>query len=260
MPRFAAEVSYLGGAFSGFQRQPGRSTVQQTLEEALAMLNGGEPTPCTGCGRTDAGVHARGQVVHFDLPRPWDPWRLRGALAAHLPSSLEILRVAAAPPAFHARFDAIWREYRFFLWNRGTCLPHLRPFVWWVKHPVDWEPAAALLPRLEGYRDFGAFCRAADRPEDSHRTLLHASCRSRGGLVRFRFRADGFLTNMIRILLGTLLRVASGETSSEQVLALLEGGRREDAGRTAPAQGLFFWRAGYEPSLWNSASSGDGVQ
>ena len=254
MPRYAAEVAYVGASFAGFQAQPNRPSVQGVLEAALEALVGVR-VRCHGAGRTDAGVHARGQVVHFDLPRPWDPFRLRGALAAHLPPSVEILQVAQVPDSFHARFDAQWREYRFFLWNQAACAPHLRPFVWWVKSPLDWTPVQRLLPALRGRHDFGAFCRSVDRPEDSWRTLLHVSCRRRGSLVRFRFRGDGFLTNMVRILVGTLEGVARGGMEPEAFLNLLEGGCRSEAGRTAPPQGLFFWRVGYAPSPWATPSS-----
>lgn len=250
--RYAAEVSYHGGDFFGFQRQIGLLTVQGALEEALSILAKGEVS-CVGAGRTDRGVHARGQVVHFDMPVKWDPRRLRLALKSLVPSGLEVIRVAEAQSDFHARYDALWREYRYFLWNAPWCYPHLNGCVWHVRRPVNVAKLRDIVGACVGLRDFSAFCRSADRPKDSFRRMLKAQVRSRGPLVVFTFRADGFLTNMVRILVGTLLEVDQGRIGEEEFLKLLHGGDRSMGGRTAPAEGLFFWRVGYGCSPFGSS-------
>ncbi|WP_281744574.1 tRNA pseudouridine(38-40) synthase TruA [Thermanaerovibrio acidaminovorans] len=249
MFRYAAQVSYVGSCFAGFQRQPNLVTVQGALEESLSAL-AGEGVTCTGAGRTDAGVHARGQVVHFDMPSRWDLERLRLAIRARLPRGLEVIRLAEVPGDFHARFDARWREYRYLVWNARWCYPHMEPYVWPVRRHLDLGVLRELAGMCLGRKDFGAFCRSADRPDDSVRTMMRCSVRRFGHLLVFTFRADGFLTNMIRILVGTMLEVEAGRMSRERFASLLEGGHRSQAGRTCPPQGLFFWRVGYDPSPW----------
>ena len=132
MNRYAAEVSYDGGKFFGWQIQPGLSTVQRSLEEAVSKING-RHTPVAGAGRTDAGVHARAQVCSFDMERPWEPRRLLLAVNAHLPEGVSLMRAAAVPGDFHARFSAREREYRYFIWNASAIYPHIKGKACWIK-------------------------------------------------------------------------------------------------------------------------------
>lgn len=250
--RWAAEIAYLGNAFSGWQRQEGTVTGQGTFEKALSLLNG-RPSTVEAAGRTDGGVHARGQVVSFDTLRDWEPSRLRQALEGNLPQTLRVLRTVPVTPDFKARHDACYREYVYFLWTGDSCYPHLAPFVWHNRRwrcPRTRERLRECCRLLEGTHDFRAFCRSVDCPEDSRRTLHVVSLASRGPLVRLRIRGRGFLTNMVRIIVGSLDDIAKGKGDPRWLASLLQGRPREEAGRTAPAQGLFFWKAGYEPSIW----------
>ncbi|MDL2263200.1 tRNA pseudouridine(38-40) synthase TruA [Synergistaceae bacterium OttesenSCG-928-I11] len=251
MPRFAVTLSYDGTHFKGWQSQPGGTGVQDAVESALAEL--GSAALVTGAGRTDAGVHARGQVAHFDLLKEWAPRRLTLALNAKLPPSISVMRTARVDSAFHARRSAVMREYRYFIWNASTCYPHIKPYVLWLpgRH-YNWSRASAAARLLVGEHDFRAFCRTVDCPEETRRTVVHARVYARKNFVLFRVVANGYLTNMIRIAVGNLMSVASGRRDENWFRSLLEGDvERAASGQTASPSGLFFWKATYsEPIAW----------
>ena len=157
--RYAAEVSYDGGRFFGWQIQPDLPTVQQALEEAASALNGGHTNNVAGAGRTDTGVHARAQICTFDMKREWEPRSLMLAMNAHLPPGVSVMRTARVADDFHARFSALKREYRYFIWNASSIYPHAKPYAAWLKHGgYDWAAAAAAAKFLEGEHDFRNFC------------------------------------------------------------------------------------------------------
>lgn len=247
---YAVRLSYLGGAFSGWQRQPHAPSVQQTLEEALTRLNGGHRVLVAGAGRTDAGVHAKGQVVSFRLDRDWDPSRFKLALNAHLPESVRGIEVARVPSSFHARRSAQWREYIYFLWTAGYIYPYIAPYVWWNRAWKDLTILKKACALLEGTHDFSAFCRLNDCPENAIRTLHSVRLVRKGPLVRLRIRGNAFLTNMIRIILGNFDQLARGRRDLKWFNDLLCGGDRTHSARTAPPNGLFFWKVSYNPSPW----------
>lgn len=252
MPRYVAEVSYNGACFSGWQVQPGLCTPQGALEGALSLLNG-VSVSVAGAGRTDAGVHAKGQVCTFDLNKKWEPRRLLLAVNANLDEGVSVIRLAEAPsPGFHARFDAVSREYVYFIWNSSTIHPVLKSNVCWLPSGgYDWTKARTACHYLVGEHNFGAFCRQGDRPEDSVRIIFRAMLRKRGNLIRFHITGNGFLTNMVRIIIGNLELVARGNKEPEWINALFDGtDSREGCGRTFPPQGLFLWRINYDLPLW----------
>lgn len=246
MARISLEISYDGANFLGWQSQPHGRGVQDAVEAALRKI--GEPSRITGAGRTDAGVHARRQVAHFDAVRDWEPRRLALALNAHLPTDVSVMDANIAADDFHARRSALWREYRYFIYNAPTCYPHVKPYVFWLKGShYDWRLASGAARVLIGEHDFGAFCRTVDRPEDTVRTVRHASLHNRGRLVVFRIIANSYLTNMVRITIGNLLSVASGRRDDNWLRSLLESGRdRKDSAYTVPPCGLFLWKVTYK--------------
>jgi len=243
--KFAAEVSYHGALFSGWQTQPQLPTVQEEIEKVLSLLNNGA-VKITGSGRTDAGVHARGQVCSFEMAESWRPDKLLLAVNANLPAGIQFMRVAETEENFNARFDTQSREYVYFIWNSRAIYPHIEPFVCHLKAgSYDWNLAAKACRLLEGRHDFQAFCKKNEVPENSVRTLYSVRLYRRGALLWLHVKGDAFLMNMIRIILGNLELVAQGKRKAEWLTELLEQGEREDSGRTFPAQGLFFWRANY---------------
>ena len=252
MRNYALEISYDGGAFNGWQSQRAGSSVQGALEAAFAAL--GESARVNGAGRTDAGVHARAQVATVFLSKEWVPRRLVLALNAKLPDAVSVMRAAAVPDDFHARYSALSREYRYFIWNSSVCYPHIRPYVLWRPGSCfDWKLAAKAAKIYEGEHDFRAFCRRADCPERTVRIVKRARVIKKGELIIFTVEANSFLTNMIRIMLGNLLEVARGARSETWLHALLEpGSDRRMSAKTALPSGLFFWRANYGFELnWN---------
>lgn len=254
MSRYVAEISYDGGMFCGWQLQAGLPTVQGALEDALSFLNG-SPVAVEGAGRTDSGVHARGQVCSFDLDRQLEPGRLISAINAHLPKGVSIMRLVKAPREdFHARFDAGSREYIYFVWNASVIYPALEPYVCWLKSGVyDWQRAKQACACLEGKHNFGAFCRLVNRPDNPVRTIYRARLSKKGRLIRLHLTGSGFLTNMVRVIMGNLELVARGAKEPEWMKTLLtETGERCDGGRTFPPSGLFLWKINYKPSPWNS--------
>jgi tRNA pseudouridine38-40 synthase len=243
--RIALELSYDGGAFLGWQSQTHGRGVQDALEAALASA--GETARVTGAGRTDAGVHARGQVAHFDAVKPWEPRRLKLAINAHLPPSVSVMRTALTEENFHARRNAVWREYRYFIWNAPVCYPHIKPYVLWLPGShYDWSLASEAAPSFAGEHDFRAFCRTADRPVNTVRNVRYARLIRRGRLVLFRMAAGSYLTNMVRIAVGSLLEVAAGRKDKSWLRGLLEGASgRSAASRTVGPRGLFLWQVKY---------------
>ena len=249
--KYAAQVAYVGTKYAGWQRQAEALGVQQVLEEALQRLSDG-PVKVVGAGRTDSGVHAVGQVASFIMSREWDADRLAIAANFYLPPDVSLMCARRVPDDFDARRNALWREYRYFIWHGGSCWPHLRDMTWWRKHQWDADYVREACRILEGNHDFRAFCKTGECPEESTRTISRLRYKKIGGLSVVTARAPSFLMNMVRIIVGSLDRVGRGKEPVSWVRELLgeAGGGREPerrfSGATAPACGLYFWRAAYE--------------
>jgi tRNA pseudouridine38-40 synthase len=248
--RIRLELAYDGTEFAGWQRQPGRRTVQGVLERTLARLQGGRATSVRGAGRTDAGVHARRQVADCEVALPLDDGRLAHALRGMLPADLRPLDVRTVDAAFNSRRDALEKTYRYRL-DRTL---HGDPFLarWALHHPrgLDAALVEAALARLPGRRDWSGFtaasCEIGNRVRTLTRAEWHEAPRGSRGEAWFVFAADGFLTYMARNLVGTLLEVGRGRLRPEVVDEILERGERACAGPTAPPHGLTLWDVRYE--------------
>ncbi len=244
MPRLRLTVAYDGSGFAGWQLQaPGMGrSVQGCLEEALTRLCG-EPVRVHGSGRTDAGVHALAQVAHVDVPanRAAIPW-VR-ALNAMLPDDVAVTDAAVAADDFHARFDAVGKVYHYTLWTRpGHVLPWRRPYVWDVGRfgPLDEAAMDACAAVFAGFHDFAAFQNAGSEVATTSR-LLHVVARLPREVpdeTVWRFHGEGFLKQMVRNLMGTLVAVGRGKLSVADVRSILTMGQRTRAPATAPARGL----------------------
>ena len=245
---YHAIVSYDGAKFFGWQRQPNDFTVQEAFEQALFELEGKSVT-ATASGRTDSGVHAVAQSVSFKLDREIEERSLALALNAHLPEGVSVMKVSEAPDDFNARFDAKSREYKYFIWHASTIYPHMKGRVCWLKgRGYDWSKAAEAAKFLLGSHDFRNFCHLEEEhgERDTVRTVMKSRLQRHGNLIVYSIEANGFLYNMVRIILGNLEQVALGHIEPREILDLLERKKcRSDGGRTFPPDGLYFWRSKY---------------
>ncbi len=245
MRRIALTLEYEGTHFAGFQRQAkGERTVQEVLEAALAEIPGARPR-VVPAGRTDAGVHALGMVVHYDTEDAIPPERIPAALNTRLPGDVRVLRARVAPPGFHARKSAYWRAYRYRILLRKTPSALLRHRVLWYPGPLDLEAVQRSLGYLVGRHDFRAF--ATREKRDTERVLYLARLRLHGQEAWLEFVGSGFLRGQVRAMVGSLLEVGAGKKPPEWIAELLAGRPRAEGGPTAPPQGLYFLAAGYRP-------------
>ena len=249
MSRVRLTLAYDGTGFAGFQRQAeggmaGVRTVAGTLEARLAEVCG-HPVNLIGAGRTDTGVHALGQVAHFDKMGGIPVERLERVLNPLLLPELRITTVEEVPEDFHARFSAASRTYHYFLCSEAPP-PVLGRYVWWVPElgADRTDRLRSTLGALRGTHNFGAFC--ADRAEagSTVRTVLSTDVGARGPLVRIAIRADGFLRSMVRLIVGELAEIAAGRAEPEALVERLEDPERLP-GKPAPPQGLFLTHVEY---------------
>jgi tRNA pseudouridine38-40 synthase len=232
-------ISYRGTAYGGWQRQPNARTVQEVLEEALGDLLGILPPPrLCGASRTDAGVHARGQVAHLVLPRPFPPRGLVHGTNTRLPEDVRVMAAAEAPEGFDARRSATAKEYRYRLSRVPVISPLEALFVAGVDPRVDVAAMAEACRHLPGRHDFSAFALSGGGHRDPRRRVLAAGWTESGPELAFTVTGDGFLRGMVRSLVGTLVEVGLGKRTPDDFAALLAGAPRAAAGPTAPAHGL----------------------
>ena len=239
--RYALTLEYDGAPFVGWQRQENRLSVQQVLEEAAARLNGGVPPPAVAAGRTDAGVHAEGQVAEVEIAADLPPERVREALNFHTrPHPVSVLRAAFAPDGWSARFSAVRRGYRYRILNRRPRPALDLGRVWHVQQRLDAEAMHAAAQALLGRHDFSAFRAAACQAKTAERTLDRLDVSRFGDEVVVFAEARSFLHHQVRNLVGTLAMVGQGRRGPEWPRRVLDGRDRTRAGQTAPAEGLTF--------------------
>lgn len=242
--RFALTIEYDGTRFSGWQRQPGERTVQGCVEAALSSI-ANHVVEITCAGRTDTGVHAIGQVVHFDTEaeRPLRAW-LRGT-NAQLPDDVSVRRVRPVADDFHARFSALGRAYRYQILNRSTRSALLRERTWWVHQPLDEARMQVAAAHLVGEHDFSSFRAASCQAGHAIRNMARVDVSRHGEMVEIDVEANAFLHHMVRNIVGTLGAVGRGEREPDWIAELLAKRDRTVGGVTAPARGLCFMRVDY---------------
>ncbi|MGB1034053.1 MAG: tRNA pseudouridine(38-40) synthase TruA [Primorskyibacter sp.] len=258
MPRYALKIEYHGAPFSGWQRQADHPSVQAAIEAALSRLEPG-PHTIAAAGRTDAGVHARGQVAHCDMTKVWDPFKLAGALNYHLkPAPVAITAVAPVPEGWHARFSARERRYLFRMVSRRAPLTMEAGQVWRVPHPLDVAAMQLAADHLVGRHDFTTFravhCQADSPVKTLDRLELRNVQTPIGPEIHFDVRARSFLHNQVRSFVGTLERVGAGSWSPQDVKAALEARTRAACGPVSPPHGLYLVGVGYPDDPFEAPS------
>jgi tRNA pseudouridine38-40 synthase len=247
--RYRAVVAYVGTRFHGWQRQKNAPrTVQAVLETAVRPL-AHAATAVEGASRTDAGVHADGQVVHFDLPRRREPHVVRDAWNDRLPQDVRVLAVDETTRDFHARYDAAWKVYTY-RWSRAAVIPPARsPFVAPLSPRAEATRMREAAEGLVGRRDFRIFSVAVAAGESTVRRLDEVSIEEDGDELAAVFRGEGFLRGMVRSICGVLADASRGRVPPDRARRLLETGERKLLCAKAPARGLTLTRVGYSPAL-----------
>lgn len=247
--RWKILIEYDGTDFVGWQRQAEGHSVQSVLQEAIFKLSG-EHVSLTAAGRTDSGVHALGQVAHFDLQKDYSAKAVRDAINIHvLPHEVSVLKAEPVSPDFHARFDAVKRYYRYTICNRRPPPRINRTFMWHCKHPLDIEAMQKAADVLVGEkRDFTSFRALVCQAKSPVRSIDSFEIKREGDLVHFDISAQSFLHHQVRNIVGTLQRIGDGAWPWEKMKEILEAKDRTVAGPTAPPTGLFFLKVDYKDS------------
>ncbi len=242
--RIKAIVSYDGTAYGGWQLQKNAPSIQGELEKVLFELCG-KRIPVTAAGRTDAGVHAVAMPVHFDIETSIPPQKLPFVFNRSLPSDIRML-AAEEKDGFHARYDAKGKTYRYAVWNAPHASALERNRSMHFPYELKLEPMCRAAKYIEGKHDFAAFAAAGAQTKTTVRTVKSVKVEKQGDMFYFTVTGDGFLYNMVRIIVGTLLSVGNGRMTPQQVEAAVQSGKRQDAGFTAEPQGLSLLEVYYD--------------
>ena len=247
MPRYKLTIEYDGAPFAGWQIQADRPSVQGVVTAAVAALSG-ETVLVQGAGRTDAGVHARGQVAHVDLARDWDDDTVRDALNAHLrPHPVAILAAEHVAADFNARTSAIKRHYLYRIVNRRADLTLDAGHAWRVPRPLDADAMHAAAQRLVGKHDFTTFRSTECQAKSPLKTLDRLDVERDGDTINVRASARSFLHSQVRSMVGSLVHVGEGRWSADDLARALDARDRTACGQVAPPDGLYLMRVDYEP-------------
>lgn len=251
MPSFKITIAYDGGAFVGWQRQAAGTSIQGLIEDALRELDDRD-VAVAGAGRTDAGVHAIGQVASFTIVRDTPADVIVRLLNAKLPPEVRIRSAEEVPATFHARFEATAKTYRYRLWNADVLDPFERAYAWHVPGPLDVAAMSRAAHFVEGRHDFAAFQTVGGTGGPTERMITSSTLTATtDGLLTYDVTGDGFLRHMVRAIVGTLMEIGRGRQRPEWICDLIASRDRAQAGRTAPAHGLFLVRVDYGDVQFN---------
>lgn len=246
MKKLKCTISYDGSHFNGFQIQPNQRTIQGEVERVLTKIHKGKQTRLYASGRTDKGVHAKGQTIHFETPLTIPEANWKHALNTLLPQDIYVRDVETVPASFHARFDVVGKEYRYYILNEQETDVFKRNYVYQYPYALDIEAMQQACEYFEGEHDFTTFSSAKATAKGSKvRTLYQVLCTKHGSEIEFIFRGSGFLYNMVRILVGVLLEVGRGRLRADAIPYLMEQRDRRLAADTVPPQGLYLWQVKY---------------
>lgn len=245
MKKLLFRICYDGTSYHGWQVQPNGISVQETIQDALEKLFLKREAIC-GCSRTDAGVHANEYFFHMVTENQMDTDKIRYALnRSFLPKDIVVLDITQVQDNFHARYSAIGKEYCYNIWNDICPSPFFRNYSWWYRPKLSVSKMKEAVPYLLGRKDFSSFCASGSSVNDHVRELYDIDINRDGAKIVFRVRGDGFLYNMVRILVGTFVDISEGRINPDDLPGIIKACNRSLAGATAPPQGLFLNRVFY---------------
>lgn len=245
MKNFLIKLSYNGSAYHGWQRQKNAYTVEQAVEEALYILTG-QDICVNGCSRTDAGVHAREYYASFTVDSPIDERGIIFGLNPKLPDDIAVLDCKEVAPDFHARYRCKGKEYEYIVHNSRIKNPFYKDTAYRTAYPIDAELINKSAQDLVGEHDFKAFCSTACEKENTVRNIKYFKVHREGEFVVFNVLGDGFLYNMVRIMVGTLLFINDGKIKADAIPDIIRSKDRKKAGKTVPPQGLYLNKVFYD--------------
>ncbi|MCL1864917.1 MAG: tRNA pseudouridine(38-40) synthase TruA [Spirochaetes bacterium] len=248
MNRYALLVQYDGTLFNGWQFQDKDRSIQAEFENGIKIF-AKEDVRVTASGRTDSGVHALGQVVHFDLDREISLQRLCIGLNGILPHELSVKNAYKVDLNFHSRFSAVQREYLYIIYRYPLRTPFMRYKAMWINYPIDTGYIREAASKLIGEHDFASFCKKVSAKNGTIRKIDSIDVTEDYDVIKLKFRANAFLHNMIRIIVGTILQMHREGRDPEYITEILNGKDRSVSGFTAPAYGLYLNRVIYNPPL-----------
>ena len=244
MRNLLLRLMYNGTAYHGWQVQPNGITVQEALQDAVEKIFGVREN-VTGCSRTDSGVHANDFCCNIRTENPIECYRLVAALNAVLPGDICVKSAEEVPLDFHARYNCVSKQYVYKVWNTNYKNPFLENRAWHYKNKLDEAFLNEQAKQFIGTYDFKAFCSSGSSVEDTVRTVKAFSVERNGDEVLFFVEADGFLYNMVRIMVGSLIEISENKIEKDKLLDIIKSGDRNLAGRTAPPQGLYLNKVNY---------------
>lgn len=248
MRRYALLLQYDGTGFNGWQVQDGGRTVQAEIEMALKILTR-EDIRVTASGRTDAGVHAFGQVVHFDMNTEIPLQKICIGMNGILPGDVSVKNCYVVPRDFHARFSPVSREYLYLIYNYPLRTPFMKYRSMWINHEFDESYFREAASHLAGEHDFASFCKKISAESGTVRKIESIDVVREGDIIKIYFRANAFLHNMIRIIIGTIVQMYREKREPEYILHILGQRDRDAGGFTAPPYGLYLNKVEYDPHL-----------
>lgn len=252
MTRYMATVQYVGTRYHGWQIQSNQVTIQEIIQDTVSRL-AKQPVSVLGASRTDSGVHAMGQVAHFDFPhRPCIPDLLK-ALNAHLPWDIRIIRLRPVSPTFHAQRDAIRKRYIYRIFNGKILPPFDSQRVLQIRQPLDIAAIQQAASAFQGTHDFTSFAASTTTVKSKTRTIFHSQVVRKGRYLTYQVEANGFLHRMIRNIVGTLIEIGLQKRAPQEVDTLIRAQNRDLAGPTAGPEGLYLTRIWYRSSLKQQA-------
>ena len=242
MNNYFLHIQYDGAAYSGWQIQDNAATVQQRIVDAIKVISK-EKVNLIGSGRTDAGVHALGQIANFKVDSELDIYKFKHSLNSILPEDISIIKMKKVPEDFHARFNAKKRSYIYIISKMKS--PFYNNYSWYYHNKINVEALNKYSKLLIGEHNFSSFAKKKSEVENKYCNIYNAHWKKSGELIMFFIEANRFLHGMVRTVVGTLLGISSNDEKEEKLIKILESQDREVAGETAPAKGLFLYKVKY---------------